>query len=361
MNLSDPEKRALQQLITGVEQASKLVQPLIDQSKKEHAQNWPLFEAMQKLVLRDIERNKPYLDQIRLNAVADMERYESIAKQLDQLKPIYSKNLDFLIKHRESFLPTVSGLDYAGLNLVLSVEPTGYVESAQPQIFIKNLDDIEETGIPIEESIEVFGLTSVISNITTEEAMDFYNHLSTYPMLGLAHPVGIKIIDELDKFQLLKVSGITLFKARPLGKGRDIPYSEPEMFEAPYGKPDQGRFNVRGQGVLYVGDDFEGTIKEAPNPDGQRVTVLKMTLKETLSILDIASSSCPIFEYCNYPWVDSDPNRHAYLVPNFVAQCCQMKGLEGIRYASTKKPGMMNYVFFDTRRAWFTDTSISLT
>lgn len=360
MHLSDPEKMALQQMIKGAEQTYKFLQPMIEQVKREHALNWPLIEAMRKLALRDIEANRPYLDPIRLQAIADMERYESIAKQLDQLRPIYSKDLEYLTKHRESFLTTVSGLDRSGLNLTISVEPVVYEERSEPQLVIKNLDDIEEPGVPVEESVEVFGLSDVISGITMKESYDFYNHLSKYPMLGLAHSVGKKIIDGLDKFQLVEVFDITLFKARPLEKGRGILYSEPEMFEAHYGKPDQGRYNVRGQGELYAGDDFEGVIKETTNPDGQKATVMKMTLNESLSILDIASSNCPLFEFCNYPLDESDPNRHAYLVPNFVAQCCKMKGVAGIRYGSLKKPGMINYIFFDISRAWFKDTSISL-
>lgn len=360
MLFTNPEKLAVQRLIKEAEQATKFLQPMIEQVKREHARNWPMIDSIRKLALMDIERNRPYIDQIKLQAIMDMERYESIAKQLEQLKPFYSQQLEFLTKYRESFAATIAGLDSVGLNLALSVEPAVYEGRAESQLVLKKLDDIDEPGVPVEESVEIFGVSDLISAITKEEALDFYNHIAKYPMLGLSHPVGQKIIDGLGKFQLVEVSDITLFRARPLDKGRDIPYSEPEMFEAPYGKPDQGRWNVRGQGVMYAGDDIEGTIKEAHNPDGLRITVLRMTLNETLRILDITSSNCPLFEYCNYPLVDSDPNRHAYLVPNFVAQCCQMKGLAGIRYASTKKSGMMNYVFFDTMRIWFTDTSISV-
>jgi hypothetical protein len=371
---SDIEKRQLQQLIkeisllyethrSSIEQAESAkveLRPLIKQATQKYKTTF-LPESVVSLAIRDIEFNWAYLDSQKKQALAELNRVEPLQKQLEQLKPFFSNVLNDLFNYSDTFRSSLLKIDDSTLNLGLSIEPlvTKNVKKVGFQIFVKQLDDIDSLGLPIEEISGVAGLQNIISTVTMQDALDFYNYLTKYPMLGLGHIVGQKIRDSLKDIKLTTISNVLLYRGRVCKKKQTISHAEYEMFEAPYGKSDQQRFNIKGHGFLYAANKRKGAIKEIVNRQKRNLTIFEMKLNNKVDILDMASNSCPLFDFCQIPKSKASSFNHEYLVQNFVAQCCMKMGIEGIRYRSTKDPATFNYVFFDIKKSWF-DTNITV-
>lgn len=377
MKFNDSEKIMLQKMIGDNEKHYRTLHPIIKQVVREYEKNRalteetikqyvksPAFEVYKQrpeinpileLALQNVAQNQVYMEEAKLQIIRDLKRFEPLQKQLEQLKPFYSKTLSFLNEYSASFKNSISILDKSNLNFGLSIEPVGI--QYEPRILIKKLDD-NEGGIPVENITDFVQLPDFISSISIDDASNFYNHLTKFPMLGLKHHVGEKILNGIEKISSTELVNQKLYRGHVWEDGQNVPYSELEMFDAPYGYPEQGRFNAKGHGFLYVGDSKEGIIHELPNPDKRPLTILQMTLSKKVGILDLTDKPCPIFEFCGYPLRDNKVN-HEYLIPNFIAQCCQVVQIEGIKYKSTKYPDMNNYVFFDLSKSDFIDKEIS--
>jgi len=125
------------------------------------------------------------------------------------------------------------------------------------------------------------------------------------------------------------------------------------MWEPPYGTPGQGRYNVAGLGVLYTSDKFEGAVSEVQDTHKEAFDLMEIRLIESVKILDLAKKDYPLFKYCKFPANTKFQNKPEYLIPNFIAQCCQLLGIQAIRYKSATHAESINYVFFDYSRSWF--------
>lgn len=326
---------------------------LIEETIKQYVKS-PAFEVyyqrpeinpILKLALQNVVQNQVYMENAKLQIIRDLKRFEPLQNQLEQLKPFYSKTLSFLNEYRASFKNSISILDKSDLNFCLSIEPVG-------RILIKKLDT-DEAGIPVENITDFVQLPDFISSISINDAHNFFNHLTKLPMLGLIHPVGEKILNGVKEIRLSEIEKQPLFRGRVWEDTQTMPYSELQMFAAHYGHPEQGRFNAKGHGFIYVGDSKEGIIQELPNPQNRPLTILQMAPAQKVHVLDVTDKSCPIFEACGYPLSEDRKFMHEYLIPNFIAQCCQDAGIKGIKYRSTEYPDMNNYVFFGLSKGDF--------
>ncbi|MDO8445924.1 MAG: RES family NAD+ phosphorylase [Deltaproteobacteria bacterium] len=384
MKFSDSEKIMLQDMMGQIENRyrTSLRASLIEHGLKEHEKQRLLIKEtveqclkspaleiyklrpesnpIYQLHLQNVIRNQAYLEDAKLQIIRDLKRFEPLQKQLEQLKPFHSKTLSFLNEYSASFKKSISILDNSDLNFGLSVEPFG-TQYNEPRILIKKLgnDDVGEAGIPVENTAEFVYLPDFISSISIDDALNFFNHLTKFPMLGLKHPVGEKILNGVKKIRLSEIEKQTLFRGRVWEDTQMMPYSELQMFDAPYGEAEQGRFNANGHGFLYVGDSKGGIIQEIPYPNKRALTILQMTLDQKIHILDLTDKPCPIFDNCGHSLPKDSKVNHEYLIPNFIAQCCQIADIKGIKYKSTKVPDMNNYVFFDLPESYFIDKKIT--
>jgi RES domain-containing protein len=129
------------------------------------------------------------------------------------------------------------------------------------------------------------------------------------------------------------------------------------MFAAPHGFATHGRYNPLGQGELYTCENKNVALKEvASNDQDLRYDIIEWKLEKSLNVLDLASSDSPLVQYCSFE--KTSKNGQEYLLPNFLAQCAKYHGISGIRYKSVANPAVLNYVFFDFEKKWFSRVNL---
>ncbi|AND41420.1 RES family NAD+ phosphorylase [Cytobacillus oceanisediminis] len=280
--------------------------------------------------------------------------YGSQVTQVSRAAEEIRKSLDFSPKTvSDVFLRHLENLPS---NYQLAVIETGdakdTIVEAQPEMVVKN--EVTHDEIPLSEIPTTFGVLDILDNLTEEEVLMFYQHLSVYPMMGLQHEVGKKILNGVQQAPLKTLDGlpIRVYRARIRDAGRKTPFSILEMFEAPYGIASNGRWNLTGHGTLYTCDTLEAAIQELGRSD-EIIDVVEWDLNHPIQYLDLTDRECPLFNFCHYPASKNQRVEPAYLVPNFLAQCCQMAGIEAIKYKSAAYKGAINYVFFEPSKKWF--------
>ncbi|QWG76104.1 RES domain-containing protein (plasmid) [Bacillus mycoides] len=208
-------------------------------------------------------------------------------------------------------------------------------------------------SIPVKDIPSTLAITDIITGIDISDVVSFYNHLIKYPMLGLEHVVGRRIFDEIKLMKLCELVNLNLFRVRQRDpRDREAPFTELEMFEAPYGFAGHGRFNVNGQGELYTCENKEVALKEiASAAHSYRYEIIQWKLVQKVRLLDFTNSESPLVKYCSFQ--KKTKNGHEYIFPNFIAQCVKYHQISGIKFSSVAEPGILNYVFFNFETNWF--------
>lgn len=210
-------------------------------------------------------------------------------------------------------------------------------------------------SVPFDELEQALGTLDLIKNVSEEEIVDFLGHLIRFPMLALEHKVGKLIRKNVrDMSTEVKLSG-TCYRCRPRSEGEILPWTEAEMWQAPTGASPQGRFNPTGNGFVYVSRREETAIAEMKQSKGTIIDVMKLNFDERaeVRVIDITRSDVPLFRLCMAKASNTQALKKAYLLPNFLAQCCHIENIHAIKYKSVYHPEVSNYVFFDYLREWF--------
>lgn len=218
---------------------------------------------------------------------------------------------------------------------------------------IINNKQINHEAIP-----PTLAIIDIFQTLDKNEVIDFYRFISKTPFLCLEHPIGRFIYEQF------KTCEMKTFKRRitkVLYRGRiredDIkPYTEDEMFAPPYGFPGHGRANIPGISALYFTDKINATVDEVNWCEKDAtLDVIQVKISKVLKMLDLTDRSCPLLDYCYIPY--GKPNDFsAYVVPNFLADCCKSIGIDGMIYKSVKDTKATSYVFFQPDRSWFKNT-----
>ncbi|MGG4446580.1 RES family NAD+ phosphorylase, partial [Brevibacillus porteri] len=212
------------------------------------------------------------------------------------------------------------------------------------------IESIEsKVSIPLEDVPSTLGVIDVVSDITSDDIFSFYNHLVKYPMLGLEHEVGKRILEQIEHSKRFTATDLTIYRARE--RKRELPFSDVEMFEAPFGLAGHGRYNVWGHGELYTCDNKETAIEELKVSSASCVDVVTWRLQTPLDVLDLVEVDSPLVRYCSY--TKQTATNLEYLVPNFLSQCAKFVGIHGIRFRSNMNNQVINYVFFDFEHRYF--------
>ena len=231
-------------------------------------------------------------------------------------------------------------------------------EKESLEFILKNKESNE--SIPVEEIPSTLAVTDVFNSLNMDEVVSFYSHLAKFPLLGLNHPVGQRIFQEIKDVAMVIVKDINVFRVRgrnPLE--RQLPFIDLEMFEAPHGFAGHGRYNFQGHGELYVCDSKKVAIKEVVYKDeGLMYEIIEWKLKKPMKLIDLAQTNSPLSKYCSFH--KNTPNGQEYLIPNFIAQCAKHQKITGIRYSSVHDNEAMNYVLFDFEENWFNTLRIDV-
>ena len=153
----------------------------------------------------------------------------------------------------------------------------------------------------------------------------------------------------------------TYYHARILPEGH-CPYTENELRQAPYGVTWHGRFNYVGQSHYYFSDVQKGALLEvAKHSKEKQVQIATLKPSRKIKMIDLSgelTTQNKFLEYCRFnPSPDQYPNiKREYLLPCYVANCCEMHGIEGIKYYGSKE--YKNYVSWNDSYFKFVSSEI---
>ena len=186
----------------------------------------------------------------------------------------------------------------------------------------------------IESSQDLF------ADISLDELISFESELGRSSYFAIIHPVGEKIFNIIKGWnKFIDFEDITYYHARKIEKGKQ-PYLDQEMMKAPLNVSSHGRYNEIGKSCYYVAETKEGAINEIKkHSGGSEITVQVAGLKAVnpAKIIDLSGEAAGnrFIEHLRFT-VENKPGKivKEYLLPNFVASCCQKIGIEGIKYKS---------------------------
>lgn len=192
-------------------------------------------------------------------------------------------------------------------------------------------------------------ISSGFKDITTDEILEFTQHLYKYPYLALNHPVGQKILSESSNFEqsyIYKIrKGHKYYRARMLEKNT-LPFHEKEMRSAPFKVPGQGRFNTQGVARFYLSTSKEQACKEVIKHTKNRndIQVSMFEAVNDMDVLDLLRFNVKFAESCLAQIEKNEQFNAEYLCSGYLAQCIEYHGnLCGIRYGSESDTLFMLY------------------
>jgi len=189
-----------------------------------------------------------------------------------------------------------------------------------------------------------------IEHLTRDELVNFYRFIYKYPMLAMDDDYGTgKKIYNLIKDNyityLIKENNMTLYRARKYEHEEQMPYSENDVYLAPYGVSRRGRFNSPEMNHLYLSTDLDATLQELGVKAEEKYAILKCTPRHEIQLFDLTRGEYSLQNFCLKNTIES--NKKEYIFPNFISNCCRRAGYEGIKYRSVKNSTQINYVLFE--------------
>jgi len=194
----------------------------------------------------------------------------------------------------------------------------------------------------------IFSGLDLLSELSAEELFEFFRYIKEYPFLATNHSVGVKILGIIGNWEsCIGFDKDYYYHARARNK-EAIPYTDSDMCCAPNGLTLEGRYNLSGQSHYYFSDKESGAVNETKKHCSKEmaIQVAKMKPNCQIKILDLSSEKKGnrFLEYCRYQ-TDSakvDHLRSEYLIPSYVANCCKLSNIDGIKYYGSSEYN--NYV-----------------
>jgi hypothetical protein len=195
---------------------------------------------------------------------------------------------------------------------------------------------------------------------------DFWHFLHDFPMLGLTHPIGRKIIRELKKSPKIILDQSHWFRA---SIEREFLLSRP-----PHELVSEKRYNSGGQPYLYLSNNAKCAIAEVTHYKKIKTAwVQRFQVERLENVLDLrpwndedenvdekdgryspflmALIFCDLLTQCPEHYFNKEDDKEikwkcAYLMTRFIADAAHYCGFSGVLYSSVRFP-RQNLVVFD--------------
>jgi hypothetical protein len=202
--------------------------------------------------------------------------------------------------------------------------------------------------------------------------LEFTDFLKSYPFLGVAHPIGKRIVKEIRKLPGRTLENRVWFRARKV-EG-PIPMRVDDLRPPNPGRETipEGRFSHFGQACWYLSSEAEAAAAEVTSGEERLTWVQEWKVENAQNVLDLRAWYADDDRAVNQEGESLDfpllrialifgdhlsaaPDRKSilkpeYLVPRFVADAARHAGYSGIRFKSVKSFGE-NLVLFDGQMA----------
>ena len=138
-----------------------------------------------------------------------------------------------------------------------------------------------------------------------------------------------------------------------------MPFTFEQMKSAPYGASSAGRFNQVGRAHFYFSNTQRGAETEVGKhkKDEELIQTVRLKPVKPIRMLDLSHTlqrGTTFLRMIRYPLDDTNKMPRQYLLPCFVADCCQNIGFDGIKYFGSKEYD--NYVSWDD--SYFADAGM---
>lgn len=202
-------------------------------------------------------------------------------------------------------------------------------------------------------AIAVFDEIGDEEYFTEEEIMSFVSFLDATPKLGISNPTGEKIYRLIKNIKDLNEFDHDQYYHSRLREKDKAPYVWNQMLKAPYGVSSAGRFNEIGQARFYFADAEIGAVNEIrkhvdkSRADDYVIQTVLVSARNPINMLDLSAKTMrnlnTFLKHLRYPLSsDSGKRPREYLLPQFVGECCESCGIDGIKYYGGKN--YSNYV-----------------
>lgn len=177
----------------------------------------------------------------------------------------------------------------------------------------------------------------------------FKEFLMDYPMLAIKHFVGEMIYKALEEHfataqYIYLAEGISpLYRGRARKSDSAKIYTPDEMWAPPPGLPQHGRFNPIGISVLYLTDHAEAIPYEIHASQDEQIDIVEFQVVKPLKLFDMQQFSSEFEGFFTESNVDSKILKEDYLLPNFIGNCCQHIGYDGVKYTGVQRQSELNY------------------
>ena len=202
----------------------------------------------------------------------------------------------------------------------------------------------------------------LLSGIDEADLISFLNCLEKQLPFASEHTAGRRINEIIGDWDtIIGFDRDIYYHARALSD-MSCPYTESELGQAPYGFTWHGRFNYVGQSHYYFSDVQKGAMLEvAKHSKESHVQIATLKPIRTIRMIDLSEELTvqnKFLEYCRFaPAPEQYPNiKREYLLPCYVATCCQRHGIEGIKYYGSKE--YKNYVSWNDEYFMFVTSEI---
>jgi hypothetical protein len=231
------------------------------------------------------------------------------------------------------------------------------------------LDAWQDVGTQYSFELHHEGMLASAAGRFYESLIQFREFLKMYPSLGATHPVGRKILREVEKFPKSALPEQAWFRARPMNEVTD---PTPDQMMPPNPLKHRihgGRFNHAEQSHWYLASSPDSAVAEITTKEERSAWVQEFRVPPLAEILDLRAyrpederaldedgepreypllAVALIFGELLYHAQERGAEFHPeYLVPRFVADAAKHKNYAGICHRSPRHYGE-NLVVFDS-------------
>lgn len=189
-------------------------------------------------------------------------------------------------------------------------------------------------------------------DLSWQELHEFKQHLLKYPLLAYKHETGKKVYDLLQKHYEKRDyielrSGTQLFRGRARKKDRKHVFGEDEIWNPPEGLPQHGRYNAVGISVLYLSNRMKAIPYEIHPLNDENIDIALFKTRKKLKLFNIGLFDHSFQGFFNEINEESKPLKKAYLLTNYIGNCCAEIGFHGVAYQGVSDRKYTNYALFN--------------
>lgn len=210
------------------------------------------------------------------------------------------------------------------------------------------VEDEPSSSATVQEMNVVCAGTDILHEISETELVNFMTVLAQFGSFAAQDPTGKKIYELISNWKpVIDFDRELYYHGRAFGKD-EPPYPNDEMCKAPAGMTSFGRFNSIGVSHYYFSDSPLGAIREVEKHASKpyRIQVAHIKPVQSVKLIDLSGENKgnKFLDYCRFPVSSGSQEKRirAYLIPSYVGQCCQLLGVDGIKYYGKKE--YSNYV-----------------